>query len=573
MALFTDINDLLNKRKVEDNRIEFKRGWNPENIYHSICAFANDIDNLGGGYILVGVEEENGVAQRPVLGLPESQIDAIQKAMHGFNQKINPYYLPRTSVENVDGKYVLVIWVPTGVNRPYSVPVNINTKGFSKEEFYIRSGSTSIPARGEVLDELRDMASRLSFDERPNPDIKPSDISITLLSDYLDHVHSSIPAEEISSANKMNLLDQMELLYGPSENRMIRNVAAMMFSENPQQFFPYSQVEVVIFPEGRIQNPDSMIEVPPFIGPITKVISDTLSYLRTNVIKERIVKPANDEHSIRYFNYPYQALEEAVVNAMYHRDYQVYEPVEITIEPDMITILSFSGPDLSIPMDAIRQADSLKSRRYRNRHLGEFFKELELTEGRATGIPTIQRQLKNNGSPRASIETDENRTYFMIEIPCHKDFVGKVILANENQPAEPSALHRFLASLSEVLSQDVSQDTDLDFSRLQILSQDMSQDVSQDVSQDDEKILADWLNTNSTKQVWSILKLAAEPSEMRQLQETVGETNKRRFALKYIKPLISIGWLEMTIPDKPTSKLQRYRLTTQGKHILSIIGK
>ena len=354
---------------------------------------------------------------------------------------------------------------------------------------------------------------------------------------------------------------------------MIRNVAAMMFSENPQQFFPYSQVEVVIFPEGRIQNPDSMIEVPPFIGPITKVISDTLSYLRTNVIKERIVKPANDEHSIRYFNYPYQALEEAVVNAMYHRDYQVYEPVEITIEPDMITILSFSGPDRSIPMDAIRQADSLKSRRYRNRHLGEFFKELELTEGRATGIPTIQRQLKNNGSPRASIETDENRSYFMIEIPCHKDFVGKVILANENQPAEPSVLHRFLASLSEVLSQDVSQDTDLDFSRLQILSQDLSQDMSQDVSQDDENILADWLNTNSTKQVWSILKLAAEPSEMRQLQETVGETNKRRFALKYIKPLISIGWIEMTIPDKPTSKLQRYRLTTQGKHILSIIGQ
>ncbi len=138
-------------------------------------------------------------------------------------------------------------------------------------------------------------------------------------------------------------------------------------------------------------------------------------------------------------------------------------------------------------------------------------------------------------------------------------------------------MHRFLASLSEVLSQDVSQDTDLDFSKLQFLSrnvsQDVSQDMSQDVSQDDENILADWLNTNSTKQVWSILKLAAEPSEMRQLQETVGETNKRRFALKYIKPLISIGWLEMTIPDKPTSKLQRYRLTTQGKHILSIIGK
>ncbi len=52
MALPINIEDLLNKRKIEGNRIEFKKGWNPADIYHSICAFANDFDNLGGGYIL-----------------------------------------------------------------------------------------------------------------------------------------------------------------------------------------------------------------------------------------------------------------------------------------------------------------------------------------------------------------------------------------------------------------------------------------------------------------------------------------------------------------------------------------
>lgn len=57
MALPINIEDLLNKRKVEGNRIEFKKGWNPVDIYHSICAFANDFDNLGGGYVLVDVEE------------------------------------------------------------------------------------------------------------------------------------------------------------------------------------------------------------------------------------------------------------------------------------------------------------------------------------------------------------------------------------------------------------------------------------------------------------------------------------------------------------------------------------
>lgn len=51
MALPINIEDLLNKRKVESNRIEFKSGWNPISIYHSICAFANDFDNIGGGSV------------------------------------------------------------------------------------------------------------------------------------------------------------------------------------------------------------------------------------------------------------------------------------------------------------------------------------------------------------------------------------------------------------------------------------------------------------------------------------------------------------------------------------------
>lgn len=50
MELELSIEDLLNKRRVESDRIEFKASWNPDDIYHSICAFANDFDNVGGGY-------------------------------------------------------------------------------------------------------------------------------------------------------------------------------------------------------------------------------------------------------------------------------------------------------------------------------------------------------------------------------------------------------------------------------------------------------------------------------------------------------------------------------------------
>ena len=86
MELEISVEDLLNKRKIESDRIEFKAGWNPDDIYHSVCAFANDYNNDGGGYIVVGVEEKNGVAVRPVKGIPEYMLDEIQKEMVDFEQ-------------------------------------------------------------------------------------------------------------------------------------------------------------------------------------------------------------------------------------------------------------------------------------------------------------------------------------------------------------------------------------------------------------------------------------------------------------------------------------------------------
>ena len=66
MALPINVDDLINHRKVEWARIEYKEGWNPERIAHTICAFANDIDNWGGGYVIIGIAEENGRPSRSI---------------------------------------------------------------------------------------------------------------------------------------------------------------------------------------------------------------------------------------------------------------------------------------------------------------------------------------------------------------------------------------------------------------------------------------------------------------------------------------------------------------------------
>ncbi|MCD8123871.1 MAG: ATP-binding protein [Lachnospiraceae bacterium] len=77
MELEISVEDLLNKHRIESDRVEFKASWNPDDIYHSVCAFANDYDNVGGGYILIGVEECKGIAVRPVKGIEDYEIDVI----------------------------------------------------------------------------------------------------------------------------------------------------------------------------------------------------------------------------------------------------------------------------------------------------------------------------------------------------------------------------------------------------------------------------------------------------------------------------------------------------------------
>ena len=64
MHLPINIADLLQGTVVESDRLELKADYNPESVLQTICAFANDFNNFGGGYIVIGIEEKDG---KPVL--------------------------------------------------------------------------------------------------------------------------------------------------------------------------------------------------------------------------------------------------------------------------------------------------------------------------------------------------------------------------------------------------------------------------------------------------------------------------------------------------------------------------
>ena len=99
MAIPTNIKTLLSGEVVEWARIEFKETWDPAASLKTVCAFANDLDNWGGGYIVIGVEEEDGRPVYPLKGVSAEKLDKYQKEIFAKCKLIRPAYMPIIGVE------------------------------------------------------------------------------------------------------------------------------------------------------------------------------------------------------------------------------------------------------------------------------------------------------------------------------------------------------------------------------------------------------------------------------------------------------------------------------------------
>ena len=424
MAIPITIEKLLNDNIVEWARIEFKEGWNPDAILKTISAFANDIDNWGGGYLVIGAKEKDGKVIRPVSGIEEREIDHIQKELLQYCKYLKPAYLPESQPVRIDSKWVLLVWCPGGYERPYQCPKKPSVKN-SEKIYYIRKMASTIEATDLDVKELLALSHNIPFDDRINVKAEIKDIKFPLVRNYLQNVESTL-LENLEGMSMEAISTDLRIADGPKEYFKPLNVGLLFFNDDPEKFFPYCRIEIVNIPDETGQGMEERI----FKGPIDEQLRDALNYLKNNVIAEKVYKIPGQAESFRVKNYSYEALEEFVSNAIYHRSYQEYEPITIRIEKDKIEITSVPGPDRSISDEGIKTYQ-MRTRRYRNRRIGDFLKELHLIEGRNTGIPTAIKAIKENGSPLPEFLTDKERTFFSVIVPIHDAFTGKKVSATE----------------------------------------------------------------------------------------------------------------------------------------------
>ncbi|MFA6126345.1 MAG: RNA-binding domain-containing protein [Bacteroidales bacterium] len=577
MALHINLEDLLSARTVESDRIEFKEGWNPDATYRSICAFANDFDNTGGGYILIGVAENPATktAVRPVTGLTTTEIAEIQKDMIGVNNLVKPYYAPRLFIEDVDGKRIIVLWVLAGNERPYEVPETITAK-HKTWKYFIRKYASSIEAKGTDKEELIALTNNIPFDDRANRHSHIDDLSMLLIQDFLRKTRSKLAAD-VGKLSNTEILQQMALLSGPQENLFPRNVALMLFAEKPHSYFPYSYVEIVYFPNGADSKEfiEKKIE-----GPVQQQITDSLSWLNANILQEKVIKVPMQAEALRVWNYPNVALEEAVANCLFHRNYQEREPVKIRIEPDAILLYNSGGPDRSIKREDFMTGRAIP-KRYRNRRLGDFLKELKLTEGHATGLPAIKKAMLQNSSPEPLFDFDEERMWFQVTLPIHTSFVQKLPFAlNLNKvkwdlEGVDSLLNQLLdySDINEVrgIAGGIVGDIAGDIAEVVESSNNLAVNLIKSFVRDIAGDIAGGIAGGIADKMIQALELGKLPISRTEIMGRIGLVNNVKNYNSYIAPLESVNWLAMTIPGKPTSPKQQYLTTLKGRLVLELL--
>jgi ATP-dependent DNA helicase RecG len=434
--------DLKELSTRESERVEWKENVaDVDDVVRTMSAFANDISNLGGGYVVCGAKEtrdEHGFQQVDLVGLDSKRFKEVEnQALAHCRMNISPPLVPiieEISMEN--GRRILVFLVPsTGHAHEYR---SGSEKG---GRYFIRVGRETREARNGLLTELLvRKGAKEPWDRRINPEASVGDIDLIGLRDGLRQMGLWDPQRPLEDylSDKESLSNFVPPLMGRSgmdKEGHPRNFALLFFGAQPLRFISGAYAIFSIYRgKDRSEPTSERVEVVGSLGEQAKKLIDLLN-IEAYVAFDKTGEQPNQ------VKYPRRALQEAVINAIAHRDYELDQPVRITVFSDRIEITSPGSLPRGIDPDRFRQGKA--TAHWRNQALAYFLSKLQLAQAEGQGIPTIIRVMQEEGCPPPSFEfTEENVTCILPAHPRHalmrelSMIENKIILGNHQEAVD-----------------------------------------------------------------------------------------------------------------------------------------
>jgi ATP-dependent DNA helicase RecG len=400
--------ELLNTQD-ECPRIEAKGGQEgSHSVMETVCAFCNEPD-LGGGYILMGVAEDDRTdfPQYKVVGI--SEIDKLQKDLATqcagmFNIPVRP----AMSVEKADGKTVLKIRIN---EMPGSQkPVFFKSVGLPAGAMR-RIGSTDQHC---TEDDMRVFyQDHLSYDQTPVEGNKIELVDESALNRYRTLREKVNPAAEELAYTDEELLEALGCVN--RKNKKELNLAGLLLfgTKKAQRLnYPMLRVDYIRGP-GNIwmQDPDKRFTTIDMQGPLILMIYRIIDAINADLPKGFLL--ADEGIQAQSTGLPVKSLREAIVNALMHRSYKEHRPTQVIRYDNRIEIIN--------PGFSLKAEDKLgePGSETRNPFIAAVFHETNLAETKGSGIRSMRKLMEQAHLAPPTFESDRMNNQFTVRLLLH----------------------------------------------------------------------------------------------------------------------------------------------------------
>jgi predicted HTH transcriptional regulator len=409
-----DLNSLLIR---ESEQVEWKENVaDPDDVVATLSAFANDWSNLGGGYVVCGAREtkdEHGFPAVQIVGLDANRLKEVEgRVLTGCRDRVSPPIVPLVQELSTSdpSRRVLVFIVPA---TPHA---HTFRKGADGGKHFVRISRETREARNGVLRELLVRKNEIEpWDRRICQTATTNDLDLVGLRDALQRMNVFDPRRGLDDylSDTQSLSPFVPPLCGRDPlNGLLRprNFAMLLFGRQVQLHVPDAYTLVSIYPGTDRSEPHA--ERYELAGSIIEQARKAIDILG---VQSYIAFDKTDTNSPNALKYPRQALTEAMVNALAHRDYEAHEPTRTTVFSDRIEIMSPGALPRGVKLDVLREGKA--TAKWRNQSLAWFLSRLQLAQAEGQGIPTIIRSMREEGCPDPVFDADDARV--TCRLPAH----------------------------------------------------------------------------------------------------------------------------------------------------------
>ncbi len=362
----------------ESQTVEYKQVWRNDCL-KAVSAFANS----SGGLLMVGLDDRGQPA-----GLKNVK-KLLEDIPNTIRNKLG--IIPSVEQDKIDRKVIIKIMV-----NPSSVPISYNGK------FYLRSGSTVQELSGKDLTEFLLQKTGNAWDAEIEDQADWNALEKSTIESFKRYAVDRIPS--IVQETDFNIILQKLNL---TENRKMKRSATLLFGSETHRLYSHACVKI-----GRFLT-DTDIQTTDIVsGNLFSQLENTLEILRTKYLVSNIKYEGIHRRDI--LEYPYEALREAIINALIHRDYRNFSQIQIRVYPDKLVIMNAGSLPDEVPVESLK-TDHLSMPR--NKLLAETFYYAGFIEAWGRGTLKIVEKCVEQGLP----EPDFNVANSVMTVTFYKD--------------------------------------------------------------------------------------------------------------------------------------------------------